>query len=68
QRPCCAIVVNRLSIRALKWTFCSSEMKDEYPYFRRVHFIELEHANNMTELEKEIEKAAKNDIVSLQQN
>jgi hypothetical protein len=42
-------------------------LKDEYPYFRRVHFIELEHANNMTELEKEIEKAAKNDIVSLQQ-
>lgn len=34
-------------------------LKDAYPYFRKVDYVELEHANNMAELEKEIEKAAK---------
>jgi hypothetical protein len=34
-------------------------LKDSYPYFRKVDYVELEHANNMAELEKEIEKAAK---------
>ncbi len=34
-------------------------LKDTYPYFRKVNYVELEHANNMAELEREIEKAAK---------
>ena len=34
-------------------------LKDAYPYFRKVDYVELEHANNMAELEKEIEKAAR---------
>ena len=34
-------------------------LKDPYPYFRKVDYVELEHANNMAELEKEIDKAAK---------
>ncbi len=34
-------------------------LKDAYPHFRKVDYVEPEHANNMAELEKEIEKAAK---------
>lgn len=33
-------------------------LKDDYPYFRTVNYVELEHANNMAELEKRIEEAA----------
>ena len=33
-------------------------LRDDFPYVRSADFVELEHANNMTELEKRIDEAA----------
>ena len=33
-------------------------LRDDYPYVKSADFMELEHANNMIELEKRIEEAA----------